>query len=143
MLDSRAGFDLIYVDGDHRYNYALWDMLAFFGVLNDDGLMMIDDYANVDVPGVTTAFNDFVRLARPNIARLGYLEGQFRNRGKFVPVSQFTTYVLPVARSVRKPLALPLVEETPTARPKMLEVMLDASPRKVVNWLRRAARGAR
>lgn len=153
-LDPSCRFDLIYVDGDHRYTYAFWDMCAFFGLLNDDGLLMVDDYANVDVPDVTRAFNDFVRLARSNIERAGYLAEEFRNRGKFVPVSQFTVYVLPVPDSQRQRLDLPLLPKSPKVMSKALSKgpnmmkrtlisFLDASPRKIISWTKRAITGSR
>lgn len=83
-------YDIIYVDGDHRYRPALWDICSFARMLGEGGVLMVDDYANVDVPGVTQAVNKFIAIYFNYIERLGYWDNAFRNPGKYIPISQTT-----------------------------------------------------
>lgn len=80
-------FDLIFVDGDHCYNQALKDMENAIKFLKDDGVLLVDDYANVDVPEVTRAVSNFIHRNQHKIKKLGYETLEFRNKGKYVPVS--------------------------------------------------------
>lgn len=89
-------FDMIYVDGDHRYSFALWDFINYFDRVDNDGLFMVDDYANVDVVDVTRAFNDFAQLSKSNINKMGYIANWFVNAGKHCPIVQVTVYIQPV-----------------------------------------------
>ena len=80
-------WDVIIVDGDHRYRPALWDLHHWFKRLRPGGVLIADDYANCDTPDVTRAVNEFVRLNEPNFAQLGYHVLPFQNAGKEIPIS--------------------------------------------------------
>lgn len=53
-------FDFIYVDGDHRALPAMQDMCMAVELLDDCGVMIIDDY--VDIPWLTDSIDKFVSL---------------------------------------------------------------------------------
>lgn len=89
-------YDVIFVDGDHRYDRALWDMGTWFYRVKDGGLMIADDYANVDTPHVTKAINKFIQQHRANIKRMGYRTLEFQNAGKEVPIVLTFVYFEPV-----------------------------------------------
>jgi hypothetical protein len=86
-------FDLIFVDGDHRFEPALKDMYNAKKFLKKDGVLIIDDYANVDTPQVTKAVNIFVRENQDNILRMGREVVEFQNVGKFIPISLTFVYI--------------------------------------------------
>ena len=83
---NEVTYDVIMVDGDHRYKAALTDIINFWELLKVGGIMIIDDYANVDVPDVTKAINDFLGLADECIDRIDESSYWFRNTGKRIPV---------------------------------------------------------
>ena len=80
---SRDKFDLIYVDGDHRYEPALWDMCKWFMRVREGGLLVIDDYGNI--AGVTSAANSFFAIAKKKIGRMGFFDKSFINTRKYIP----------------------------------------------------------
>ncbi|MDL2307145.1 class I SAM-dependent methyltransferase [Desulfovibrio sp. OttesenSCG-928-C06] len=80
-------FDFIYVDGDHRQQTAYSDMLSSKQILSRGGLMMINDYANVDCPGVTPAVNQFLHECNDEIEEIGYHRIEFCNGNKIIPVN--------------------------------------------------------
>jgi hypothetical protein len=112
-LPDDAYFDLIYVDGDHRFLPALLDMCAALPYVANGGLLAVDDYANVDTPEVTRAFNRFCELHVDNILRMGYVENSFRNAGKHVPIVQRTVFLQPVEISRRVAVRIPESESEP------------------------------
>jgi hypothetical protein len=131
-------FDLIYVDGDHRLKPALWDLCTAFARISPNGIMAVDDYANVDAPDVTRAFNKFCDIHSQNIRRMGYVENSFVNPGKFVPVVQRTVFVQP--NETMLPVSVPSLT-APAAKAKpvtTLDRILDISPRKVINRVKRS-----
>ena len=65
-------YDLIYIDGDHSFESCFWDVTHWFFRTSPDGLMVIDDYGNVDHPGVTKAVNKFIDEREGDIDRMGY-----------------------------------------------------------------------
>lgn len=79
-------YDLIVVDGNHRYEAALQDMNDWWGKVTSGGMMLVDDYANVDHPGVTRAINEFVLQNQDTIQEMGYRTIEFQNRGKHIPI---------------------------------------------------------
>lgn len=86
-------YDLIFVDGDHSYGEALWDMCKWFSKVKEGGLLMIDDYGNVDTPDVTKAANSFVALYKNSIGRMGFFDKTFLNNKKFIPaVSRYVYF---------------------------------------------------
>ncbi len=80
---SEKKYDFIYVDGNHTYKEALWDMTKWFSRLNDGGLLMVDDYANIS--DVTKAVNSFVALCSSDIGRYGFFDKSFINSRKYIP----------------------------------------------------------
>jgi hypothetical protein len=88
-------FDLIYVDGDHSYTQAFWDINAFFPMVASGGLLGIDDYANVDTPDVTIATNKFINTHHGYIAKIAGVKSWFVNVGKSLPVVQVSVFVQP------------------------------------------------
>ena len=85
-------WDLILVDGDHRYDPALWDLHHWFQRLRPGGVMIADDYGNSDTPGVTRAVNRFIELNTEGIAKTGYTVLPFQNKKKYVPISLTFVY---------------------------------------------------
>lgn len=78
-------YDFIFVDADHRYYPALWDMCKWFHKVREGGLLMIDDYANVDTLDVTKATNAFFAICKRKIGRMGYCDRSFINKRKYIP----------------------------------------------------------
>ena len=50
--------DLIFIDGSHQYNYVKVDSENAFKMLRPGGVIIWDDYATVQWPGVTKALNE-------------------------------------------------------------------------------------
>jgi predicted O-methyltransferase YrrM len=46
LIHTKEKFDLIYVDGDHRSHIVMQDLIYSFNMLNDNGIMLIDDAVN-------------------------------------------------------------------------------------------------
>ncbi|MGB0853765.1 MAG: class I SAM-dependent methyltransferase [Pikeienuella sp.] len=66
---ARTGFkaDVIHIDASHEYLAALTDFRAFWPILADDGVLIVDDYAGWI--GVTRAANEFAaEVNRPIFA---------------------------------------------------------------------------
>ncbi len=80
-------WDVIIIDGDHRYGPALWDLHHWFKRLRPGGLLVADDYANSDTPEVTRAVNDFLARNTTAVARSGYRVLPFQNYGKQIPIA--------------------------------------------------------
>ena len=87
-------WDIIIVNGDHRFAGALWDLQHWFKRLKPGGLFFTDDYGNSDTPEVTPAVNRFIQLNQENISRSGYRLVPFQNEGKEVPISLTIVYFL-------------------------------------------------
>lgn len=79
-------YDFIFVDADHRYQSALWDMCKWFSRVKEGGIMMVDDYGNTDTRGVTKAVNSFFAIAKQHIGRMGFFDKSFINTNKYIPV---------------------------------------------------------
>ena len=131
-------YDLIYVDGDHRFPHAYWDMCAAIPHVSSTGLLAVDDYANCDVPEVTTALNQFLTYHSLNILRAGYVENSFVNAGKSVPLVQRTVYIQPQAIESRVTLPLPVIDCQCLAPRSILYKIMDVSPRLLFHWFRGA-----
>lgn len=87
-------FDLIYVDGDHRFDFALHDLESSWKSLNPGGLLIFDDYGNSDTPDVTKAAKRFYRNHWDEI-EFGVIFGSmFRNSHKAFPVVSFQVGLL-------------------------------------------------
>jgi len=104
-LCSKESFDLIYIDGDHRFHAALSDLRMFFPQVNPDGLLGIDDYSNVDTPDVTLATNKFLTENSALIAGTAGVTSWFKNAGKILPVVQVSVFVKPSWRDDESRLA--------------------------------------
>jgi hypothetical protein len=143
-LDPAARYDLIYVDGDHRYEPALWDISYFFKHVADGGLLAVDDYANVDTPEVTPACNEFIRTHQANIRRIGSVPIWFMNKGKEVPVVQVTLFIEPVPDAEKVDCggvlgqpsrAVDAHGESP--RRRLYDRVMDLSPRKAARYVKK------
>jgi hypothetical protein len=106
-LNKNELFDLIYVDGDHGFVQAFWDMCAFFRHMNENGLFMVDDYSHVQHPDVTLAVNSFIDVAKDNIAKIGYVTGHFKQERMHVLLSQTTFFCTPKPRGAWTDYPLP------------------------------------
>jgi hypothetical protein len=145
-LDAAARYDVIYVDGDHRYEPALWDISYFFKHVADGGLLAIDDYANVDTPHVTPACNEFIRSYQANIRRIGSVPIWFVNKGKEVPVVQVTLFIEPVPDAEKVDCGGALgqpsrrvdarADVAPAAR-RIYDRIMDLSPRKAAQYFKK------
>lgn len=90
---STQEFDVIIVDGDHSYDFALWDMHHWFKRLRPNGLLMIDDYDNPQTPDVTKATTRFLHMDHGAIAHIGYQHYEFTNNDLEVPIGMSIVYV--------------------------------------------------
>jgi hypothetical protein len=90
---KEAPFDVVFIDGDHRFESCLADLRWFWPMTKPAGLMMMDDYANVDHPGVTKAINRFITEKSNEIGRMGYKVVPFVNKSKHVPAINTLVYV--------------------------------------------------
>ena len=59
-------FDLIYIDGNHLYNYVLEDLENSLNIINNNGLIVLDDFMNKGWwdDGVTKAVNHLKELKK-------------------------------------------------------------------------------
>ena len=59
-------FDLIYIDGNHLYNYVLEDLENSLNIINNNGLIILDDFMNKGWwnDGVTKAVNHLKELKK-------------------------------------------------------------------------------
>lgn len=48
MIKEQYTFDMIYIDGCHQVEYALNDLMNSIRLLNDGGVILIDDYEHPD-----------------------------------------------------------------------------------------------
>lgn len=79
-------FDVIIVDGDHRFEPATKDLRNSLQFLVPGGLLMCDDYGNSDTPEVTRAVNRFLD-ENPNFySAAGFRPIWFQNKGKHIPI---------------------------------------------------------
>ncbi len=87
-------YDLIYVDGDHRFAPAFWDITHWFYRTGPNGLIVVDDYGNSDHPEVTKAVNKFVEEHKTSIDRMGYRSYEmYTGEGnKHIPVSKANVF---------------------------------------------------
>jgi Methyltransferase domain len=149
-LDAAARYDVIYVDGDHRFEPALWDISYFFKHVADGGLLAIDDYANVDTPQVTPACNEFIRTHQANIRRIGYVPIWFVNKGKEVPVVQVTLFIEPMPDAEKVDCGGVLGQPSrrvdaradlapPTRR--LYDRIMELSPRKAAHFVKKHLTG--
>jgi len=58
-LPKRKTYDLIYIDGDHSYEGALYDAMNAYPLLKKGGVLIFDDYNN-DQFGVRKAVDEFL-----------------------------------------------------------------------------------
>ncbi len=87
-------WDVILVDGDHRYTEALWDFEHWFNRVKPNGIMIVDDYGNSDTPEVTRALNEFIRNNRHKILKSAYRVLPFQNKGKEIPISKTIVFLM-------------------------------------------------
>ena len=62
-------FDLIYIDGNHLYNYVLEDLENSLNIINNNGLIVLDDFMSKGWwdDGVTKAVNHLKELKKIKI----------------------------------------------------------------------------
>ena len=62
-------FDLIYIDGNHLYNYVLDDLEKSLNIINYNGLIVLDDFMMKGWwdDGVTKAVNHLKKLKKIKI----------------------------------------------------------------------------
>ncbi len=90
--DSKE-YDIIFVDGDHRYAGALSDCTTGFERLRSGGLMIVDDIGNSFHPEVEWAFRAFIGTHAGKIRRMGAHPLFFQLEGMPVPVVLIFAYV--------------------------------------------------
>lgn len=87
-------FDVIYVDGCHTFEDALWDMSRWFSKLRCGGMLIVDDYGNSDTPDVTRAMSEFIKLFKPCIDDISFERVEFVNAGKYIPISLEKVFII-------------------------------------------------
>ena len=62
-------FDLIYIDGNHLYNYVLEDLENSLNIINNNGLIVLDDFMSKGwwYDGVTKAVNQLKEIKKIKI----------------------------------------------------------------------------
>ena len=53
--------DYVFLDGGHEYNTVLSDLISCYEVINNNGVVLCDDYNLSQAPGVKKAIDDFVK----------------------------------------------------------------------------------
>ena len=86
FADPGESYDLILVDGDHRFEPALRDLTNALTRLRPGGLLVCDDYGNSDSPDVTRAVVRFCARAGDFHDASGYRPIWFENAGKPAPI---------------------------------------------------------
>ncbi len=79
-------FDVIFVDGDHRYNGCLYDCEASLKHIKPGGLLVIDDYGNSMHPEVEWAVREFYQKHKKRISRAGSHPLFFQLEGQIAPI---------------------------------------------------------
>jgi hypothetical protein len=51
-------FDMVFIDGDHSYEMAKFDILCWKALLREDGLLIGHDYDSIRYPGVVRAVDE-------------------------------------------------------------------------------------
>ena len=82
---SEDKFDVIIIDGDHRRFQCEKDLIASLTKLKSGGLLMCDDYANPDHPGVTEAVLAFDRAHSGSFSAAGLRFIFFNNEARRMP----------------------------------------------------------
>lgn len=54
-------FDLVYIDGNHEFNYVMEDLIAWWRKLKPGGIMALHDYYEFRGAGVVLAVDSFTR----------------------------------------------------------------------------------
>lgn len=60
LIEQGNQYDLVFIDGDHRYAGAMFDLTHGWRVLAQDGAMAAHDYGEVTCPEVVPAVDDWV-----------------------------------------------------------------------------------
>lgn len=90
FFEQNADFyDLVYVDGDHSLQSAVFDLKASWSSLKPGGLLMFDDYGNTDTPQVTKAANIFMADLGSELDFGVFFGSMFRNSRKHFPIVSF------------------------------------------------------
>jgi SAM-dependent methyltransferase len=79
-------FDIIFIDGDHRYQGCRDDCEAALAHIRPGGLLIIDDYGNSFHPEVELAVRKFAEKHAGRIAQAGWHPMFFRLDGMIAPV---------------------------------------------------------
>ena len=73
--------DYVFLDGGHEYNTVLNDLNCCFEVINNDGIVLCDDYDLKQAPGVKKAIDDFIKKNSFNCSII--CNGRFAKIEKF------------------------------------------------------------
>jgi predicted O-methyltransferase YrrM len=68
---SNIKFDLIHIDAEHEYSAVKNDIENYWNLLNEDGVMICDDYSS-NWPGVVKAVDELVRTHKLNFEKHDY-----------------------------------------------------------------------
>lgn len=88
QLERPQDYDIVFVDANHQYEAAFADMQGFFKHVRPGGVMLVDDYDNVQHPGVTKAVTEFICEQHHRLAEIRALRFPFCNAAVVFPVSQ-------------------------------------------------------
>lgn len=87
-------FDIIFIDGDHSYKQALNDLIHSFECIENDGIILVDDYANPLTPEVTKALTAFIHNYGKYIENMGRIIIEFIKPGMlYIPASLTQVYM--------------------------------------------------
>jgi len=92
FASNTSQYDLVIIDGDHRYEPAYKDCCQGFEIVKRGGLLIVDDYGNSDTPEVTNAVNRFYKENQRKVNRFGWKVWPFKNANKFIPISLTFVY---------------------------------------------------
>ena len=89
---SHESFNIVLVNGDHRYASAIQDIESAFAALHPGGLLIVDDYGNSFHSDVEVATWDFCFANQSQIRRSGALPLFFQRPGMVAPVVSMFIY---------------------------------------------------
>lgn len=67
--ETRNSIDLVWIDGNHNYQYVSEDAYMWSQQITPDGKIIFHDYNNPDFPGVRQAVNEFVANSKWQITQ--------------------------------------------------------------------------
>ena len=62
---NNKGVRILHIDAGHEYHEVLHSLLTFSPIVYDSGIIVMDDYQDLEFPGIEAAVLDFCEIDRP------------------------------------------------------------------------------